>query len=807
MRNKPLRRRGLAVTIALWLLTSQAEAHTELLGWWHFTTQDGLPGTYVIADLHAAGDGRLWCATQGGGVACFDGYGWRVHRQSRGGLSDNYVRRIHERPDGTLWFATRSGVSVYHLGREKWVTQEYPSLRFLSRKWVTDIAEQPTGTLWLATADDGVYRYNLAHVNSPLHHLTLSGGVPRERNSIESLFVQSNGALWICSIDGSVRVIEPDGTMNPLVDRRAPKVMRAREWKDGSIGIVNDGGGIRIYDGRLPPERRWTSPDLQKLLTGVDATRLIYLNDLMEASNGDRWLATNGHGILIVDAAGKLVRHITKQNSGLLSDRVYALCQRSDGTVWISTRLGMNVYAPHLLQRAPRTQKAGRHWSVDRAAKQILIQDAARRTMKTLPLLAALEDATLEDVMEDSSGTVWVGTDRKGLYSYRDRRGWRQETMGDERRMGQTGVLSICETKRGTLWFGTKNGLVRRQGDRWQTFNVDNTGGGLPANVVQELTTLPDGRLVAGTTNGIAFYDEQADAWSALTAHNGFIDASCGGLEVLADGKLRVHMSSPHDDFDLTQPPPPETFLMVGNTVLMQDARGQMQTYRLQFQPSPQSQTIARHHLVPRRDRGLAGPLLLRGTRLTVQAFALTPWRGASDEFQYQFEIDGKRFPWQRENFRVFDNLSKGNHTVRVRACDRFLNIDPTPVTLTLRVQPPLPSWVTWTMGSGLIFTLFALIWGLATRQQRIERVRMEHELKVGHDIQTSLLPREQMKHGEYEIVSRYLPATEVGGDFYDVFPLSEDKVGLIIGDVSGKGVGGAMYMSVALTLTEAIGR
>jgi sigma-B regulation protein RsbU (phosphoserine phosphatase) len=87
------------------------------------------------------------------------------------------------------------------------------------------------------------------------------------------------------------------------------------------------------------------------------------------------------------------------------------------------------------------------------------------------------------------------------------------------------------------------------------------------------------------------------------------------------------------------------------------------------------------------------------------------------------------------------------------------------------------------------------------------ERQRLLHELEIGRLIQTSLLSAPLHAMGDFEIASRSDPASEVGGDFYNVFPLDENKLGIVLGDVSGKGVQGAMYMTVATTLIEAIAK
>jgi len=81
------------------------------------------------------------------------------------------------------------------------------------------------------------------------------------------------------------------------------------------------------------------------------------------------------------------------------------------------------------------------------------------------------------------------------------------------------------------------------------------------------------------------------------------------------------------------------------------------------------------------------------------------------------------------------------------------------------------------------------------------ERERMARELEIARSVQMSLLPKENPLAEGYDIAGVCIPALEVGGDYYDFFQLGDGKIGIAIGDVSGKGVPAAIYM----TLTKGI--
>jgi sigma-B regulation protein RsbU (phosphoserine phosphatase) len=73
---------------------------------------------------------------------------------------------------------------------------------------------------------------------------------------------------------------------------------------------------------------------------------------------------------------------------------------------------------------------------------------------------------------------------------------------------------------------------------------------------------------------------------------------------------------------------------------------------------------------------------------------------------------------------------------------------------------------------------------------------QIEQDLAFATSIQLSFLPQEMPKLQGLRFSAHYQPAREVGGDFYDFIPLDDDRIGILIGDVSGKGVAAALFMA-----------
>src|SRR3954454_670526 len=100
-----------------------------------------------------------------------------------------------------------------------------------------------------------------------------------------------------------------------------------------------------------------------------------------------------------------------------------------------------------------------------------------------------------------------------------------------------------------------------------------------------------------------------------------------------------------------------------------------------------------------------------------------------------------------------------------------------------------------------------ALRVGQLVREQEAEAVtrqRFEQELEVARLIQQNFLPKELPDLPGWRVSAYYRPAREVGGDFYDVIPLPDGRVGFVVGDVTDKGVPAALVMSATRSVLRA---
>jgi predicted ester cyclase len=105
-----------------------------------------------------------------------------------------------------------------------------------------------------------------------------------------------------------------------------------------------------------------------------------------------------------------------------------------------------------------------------------------------------------------------------------------------------------------------------------------------------------------------------------------------------------------------------------------------------------------------------------------------------------------------------------------------------------------------WAEGTGVAGLMERLV-----EQERIERERIEQELRVARRIQQATLPKEVPTLEGWEIAPFYQPAREVGGDFYDFLELDDGRLGIVVGDATGKGVPAALVMASARSMLRAV--
>lgn len=107
----------------------------------------------------------------------------------------------------------------------------------------------------------------------------------------------------------------------------------------------------------------------------------------------------------------------------------------------------------------------------------------------------------------------------------------------------------------------------------------------------------------------------------------------------------------------------------------------------------------------------------------------------------------------------------------------------------------------TFTEADAELLQFFAVAAAIAIEKallhrQVLEKQRIESQLRIAREVQAGLLPAAPPELAGYDIAAANLPTWEIGGDYYDYIPLPDGRLGLVVADVSGKGVPAALIMA-----------
>jgi signal transduction histidine kinase/ligand-binding sensor domain-containing protein len=500
------------VVCAVLLVSIRAEIAESQSRFESWTTENGLPQNSVN-DILQTRDGYLWLATFGGLVR-FDGVRFVVFDRSVAGIDNQRVFALHEDRTGTLWAGAENGMVIrYRRGVFTTFTQEDG----LPPGVVHRIEEAEDGALWI-NAVGGIARFDgerfVARTPNDFSHQVEA---PPPTRYLDVWWREDAGVLHAL-VKGRVRTY----AIRELIGNA--QVTRVTVDRRGNLWINTNGNCVVKASG----ER------IQKL-TARDGLPPGHSEGLFfEGSGGETWF---GDGRQIYRIAGGT--HERLQLPGMPNSGFRSFYVDNEGSTWIGT----TTSGLHRLTHAPVTLYDARDGVSLRVAYTIL-QDRAGVIWVSaggLHRYAGGRFATVNPsdgfsglvrcLYEDSSGTVWMGTDR-GLASlqngkwtpYEDRSGYLQ-----------TAVAAMVQDKAGTYWYGTVAGLVSVNRHKVERYTAAD---GLSHNRVTALFEDREGALWIGTFQGLTRLAN--GQFRRYTAREGFIGSDVRALHQDRDGVMWI---------------------------------------------------------------------------------------------------------------------------------------------------------------------------------------------------------------------------------------------------------------------------
>ncbi|MBI2840484.1 MAG: histidine kinase [Acidobacteria bacterium] len=397
--------------------------------------------------------GNLWVGTYGGGLNRFDRetetfIRYQSDPGDASGLSNTIVRDIFEDPAGALWVATWGG-GLDKLVRPKFVTyrHEANNPQSLPHNYVTSACEDHAGSLWVGTQAGGLTRIGRDGEDAVTfehfkHQVKTANSVSDNYVTVVYEAPDEPGVLWIGTFDKGLDRLDTrtkslthyqHESENPqsLTSNRIVSIC-ASTSQPGVLWIGTDDGGLNRFD-RKTSTCTYVPYDAKKPTdSNHDPIRA-----LRESSGtGALWIGTDGVGLykLIMDPQSAehrvvIYRHEPDDPESLISDRVHAIHESKDGTLWIGTFEGLSRLDPGTRRFTSYRESDG------------------------------LPNDVIYGILEDQSGRLWMSTN-KGLSRFSPTtNSFKNFDVTDGLQSNQFYFGAVSKGRDGTMYFGGVNGL------------------------------------------------------------------------------------------------------------------------------------------------------------------------------------------------------------------------------------------------------------------------------------------------------------------------------------------------------------
>ena len=337
------------------------------------------------------------------------------------GLSQSTAQSILLDHKGTLWIGTKSGLNSYTQEGIKTYLHHSGDPHSLPSNYINHLTEDSLGNFWIATSkglalyDDEQDQFNTVNSSIIYSSVGVEGGMWfGSENAIHCYDYKSKELK-------TIHIEKEEGKgINP-VDYRIQKMLYL---EDGKILIGTRKKGIYLYDCRI---RQFTLliPSSQNLLTSLYVTADYHI-----------YTAFYGDGFYCYDRTGKMLKHYTKENSGLKNNYVLDMVEYN-GNIWLATDgSGINLFTPRTFQFSQL---------------QHIVGDYSSLPVNSITLL-----------YKDMKDNLWAGSVRGGIFSIKETyiKTYKEAILNNTNGLSEQSVISLYEEKDGKVWIGTDGGGI-----------------------------------------------------------------------------------------------------------------------------------------------------------------------------------------------------------------------------------------------------------------------------------------------------------------------------------------------------------
>ena len=784
--------------------------------WWNGSRQGNLPGFLELEDAW----GNLWF-TDEIGAHQYDADLTQMPDRINSGLGVEGIHTVYESIDGKLWFGHDNGVTSFD------PTPAISTHAGLGTNRVRMVFEDSRGYLWFSVPG-GVARYDAESEELTTHIFRVSSlpndsspdsrtdsrtteRVRPSRTEIEKIF-EVGGQVWFIDEPGlggsSTRLRYTffryaNGKFSQVSIPIQTTIGPGGERSDTNTNVLIHEGkytwlafGGHLFKADATGLLRLTNTGFQRILFQEIGSRTpptpiaaidfgaVAITDVYRDSNDRLWVHFGDGKVL---RYGKEINTTTTRQSKpeTLPLQATALLKYASGSkwffnaatgkliLWSDTELGKPLpldgessSAPIAVWKNPRQQN-------NRIT--FVFPDALKTYHGTsLISLEDIELAELQDSLTAEDGVLWLATAR-GVVRYDGTKARTYTTKEDGFLVDN--VKDVMEDGRGNIWFATwGGGTVRYDGE---TFYNLTTKDGFTHNNISKIHESSNKDIWFATEGGVTQY---------TPTRGGLPECRLTSLE---SDKIYTDLSS-----SLTLPSHGSKVLNIQGISPLRE--GLSYRFKLIGLDTPRWMNVSAE----------AFSLLATGSGVSSDVWTPSAVPRATTQQPMRDSSVVQELQNQDGNLRIrYTGLKAGNYSFLVTAFRKDWPYTHTPAVVDFSISPPL--WTRWrTYLPTVIFmtVVLTLIGRLVVnrrhtvqlrnevrKREEAEIQRIRAELSEAQNIQMGLLPTEAPDTKGFDVAGMSVPATQVGGDFYDYLTVANGRTAIAVADAAGKGLRGAM--------------
>ena len=643
----------------------------------------------------------------------------------------------------------------------------------------TSVHEDRWGDVWIGLAVSGGGLVRLERDTGRMTRYTHQPLDPESLHAawVRALFEDRGGVLWIgteafgASRVGPLRFQEnfphwkaQNGVAESLMTNKGGGLLVDGA---GALWVASEGGGVSSFDRRAGHFTHYRAEADGKGLSS-DRVWKIY-----QDRAGEMWLGSFDGKLQNFDPRTRTGKTFDISEWGAVP--LLDLLDDGDGSLWVAT-FGVGLLRFDLKTRAfvVRHTTAGA-LPCTAGEPAPAAHQAEHRGPNSDTIACVRQDRRRKDIL-------WIGTEQ-GLNQMNRATGeFRYFTK--EQGLSYNAVFDICQDADGILWITTGGGGLSRFDPKTEQFQNLTTSDGLPSNNLYGILSDGENQLWISSNQGLTRFDKSTGAATNFTVTDGLQDLS------FAQG---IYANDPRTGE-----------LFFGGRTNGFNSFHPHSIRKYGFRPPVVLSAFQMYY----KDRNLADVLDAEG-KLSLAYNDVVTFKLAALSFanpagnQYRYRLTGQSDDWVELGTArsiTFQNLSSGDHELRVQASNHVGVWNEAGYGLKLHVTPPW--WRSNAAFAGYALLVLMVLAAVARYQEaRLERLRnvsrlaeVERSLEITGTIQKGFLPRTHVYRDErLSLVGLYQAADQASGDWWWHQKHGADSHCVLVGDVTGHGAGPAM--------------